>query len=78
MRRWVLIRRLYEPRFQLIVATALLAVLAAYYAIWSIGNWINLDAPALRFDFQSYFTVYTARYFQRFDLHDQLVALAEE
>jgi hypothetical protein len=56
LRRWVLIRRLYEPRFQLIVVTALLAVLAGYYAIWSIANWINLDASALRFDFQSYFT----------------------
>jgi alpha-1,2-mannosyltransferase len=56
LRRWVLVRRLYEPRFQLVIASALLAALAAYYAVWSIANWVSLDAAALRFDFQSYFT----------------------
>ena len=55
MRRWLGVRTLYQPRFRLLVITSLLALLAAYYAAWSLSNWISLDAQALRFDFQSYF-----------------------
>lgn len=55
MRSWFGVRRLYEPRFQLRVVTVLLVVMAAYYTIWSLTQWLTLDANALRFDFANYF-----------------------
>ncbi|HYM49769.1 MAG TPA: glycosyltransferase family 87 protein [Candidatus Limnocylindrales bacterium] len=55
MRHWVGIRRLYEPRFQSLIITGLLAVMVAYYAVFSVVNWVTLDAAALRFDFVNYF-----------------------
>lgn len=55
MRRWFLVRRLYEPAFQRRVLLLLLVVLAGYYAVWSVTQWLTLTPDALRFDFLNYF-----------------------
>jgi hypothetical protein len=55
MKHWFGIRRLYEPRFRERVLLLLLIVLAGYYAIWSIVQWLTLTPAALRFDFINYF-----------------------
>lgn len=55
MKRWFGIRRLYEPRFQERVLLLLLFVIAGYYALWSIVQWLTLTPAALRFDFVNYF-----------------------
>ena len=55
MNRWFGIRRLYEARFQQRVLLLLLIVVAGYYAVWSIVQWLTLTPAALRFDFVNYF-----------------------
>ncbi|TMF56269.1 MAG: DUF2029 domain-containing protein [Chloroflexi bacterium] len=55
MRRWYGVRRLYEPRFRERTLLTLLAIAVAYYAWWSVQQWLTLDANALRFDFVNYF-----------------------
>jgi len=55
VRTWYGIRRLYEPRFRERVLLGLVIVAAAYYAVWSIGQWVGLTPAALRFDFVNYF-----------------------
>jgi alpha-1,2-mannosyltransferase len=55
VRHWVGVRRLYEPRFQSLLIGVLLMVLVAYYAVYSISEWLTLDAHTLRFDFTDYF-----------------------
>ena len=55
MSRWFGIRRLYEPRFQQRVLLLLLIVVAGYYGVWSIVQWLALTPAALRFDFVNYF-----------------------
>lgn len=54
-RRWFLVRRLYEPRFQERVLLFLVIAIAAYYAVWSLTQWVTLTPTALRFDFVNYF-----------------------
>ena len=54
-RRWFLARRLYEPRFQERLLLLLLIVIAVYYAVWSVTQWVTLTPLALRFDFVNYF-----------------------
>ncbi len=56
MRRWYGIRRLYEPRLRERALLTLLVIVVAYYAWWSVQQWVTLDANALRFDFMNYFT----------------------
>jgi alpha-1,2-mannosyltransferase len=55
MRRWFLVRRLYEPRFRGRLLLLLLIVLGAYYATWSLVQWVTLNPTALRFDFVNYY-----------------------
>lgn len=55
MRRWYGIRRLYEPRFRDRALLTLLVIVVAYYAWWSVQQWVTLDANALQFDFANYF-----------------------
>lgn len=55
MKRWYGIRRLYEARFRERLLLALLLLIGGYYVIWSINQWLSLDAAALRFDFVNYF-----------------------
>ena len=55
MKRWFGVRRLYEPGFQRLIVNSVLAILVAYYAVWSAVNWVTLDAQTLRFDFLNYF-----------------------
>jgi len=55
VRRWYGVRRLYEPRFRERTLLTLLAIAVAYYAWWSVQQWLTLDANALRFDFVNYF-----------------------
>jgi len=55
MRRWYGIRRLYEARFRDRLLLALLLLIGGYYVIWSVNQWLSLDAAALRFDFVNYF-----------------------
>ena len=55
VRTWYGVRRLYEPRFRERVLLGLLIIAAAYYAIWSIVQWVSLTPAALRFDFVNYF-----------------------
>ena len=55
VRTWYGIRRLYEPRFRERVLLGLVVVAAAYYAVWSIVQWVGLTPAALRFDFVNYF-----------------------
>lgn len=54
-RSWYGVRRLYEPRFQQQILLLLLVATGAYYATWSILQWLTLDPAALRFDFANYF-----------------------
>lgn len=54
-RRWFLVRRLYEPRFQERLLLLLLIAIAAYYAVWSVTQWLTLTPTVLRFDFVNYF-----------------------
>jgi len=55
MRTWYGVRRLYEPRFRERVLLLLVIIAAAYYAVWSIVQWVGLTPAALRFDFVNYF-----------------------
>ena len=55
IRTWYGVRRLYEPRFRERVLLLLVVIAAAYYAVWSIVQWIGLTPAALRFDFVNYF-----------------------
>jgi len=55
MRRWYGLRRLSEPRFRTLAECLLLGMLVGYYALYSVGQWVSLDAGALRFDFLNYF-----------------------
>jgi len=55
MRSWYGVRRLYETRFRERLLLALLLLIGGYYIIWSINQWLSLDAAALRFDFVNYF-----------------------
>ncbi|HSO93745.1 MAG TPA: glycosyltransferase family 87 protein, partial [Candidatus Dormibacteraeota bacterium] len=55
MRHWSGLRRLYEPRFRERLLLALLLLVAIYYVVWSVQQWLTLDAAALRFDFVNYF-----------------------
>ena len=55
MKHWYGVRRLYEVRFREHVLLALLLLIGAYYVIWSVNQWLSLDAAALRFDFVNYF-----------------------
>ena len=55
VRTWYGVRRLYEPRFRERVLLLLVIIAAAYYAVWSIVQWIGLTPAALRFDFVNYF-----------------------
>lgn len=55
MRRWFLVRRLYEPDFQQRILLLLLVVVGAYYVVWSIVQWVTLTPASLQFDFVNYF-----------------------
>ena len=55
VRTWYGIRRLYEPRFRERILLLLVVIAAAYYAVWSIAQWVGLTPAALRFDFVNYF-----------------------
>jgi hypothetical protein len=55
MRRWYGIRRLFEPAFRDRVLLALVLCIGAYYAVWSIVQWLTLTPESLRFDFVNYF-----------------------
>jgi alpha-1,2-mannosyltransferase len=55
MRRWFLIRRLYEPAFQQRMLLLLLIMIGAYYVIWSVVQWATLTPASLQFDFLNYF-----------------------
>lgn len=55
MTRWWGVRRLYEPRFQERVLLLLLIVIAGYYIVWSVVQWVTLTPTSLRFDFVNYF-----------------------
>jgi len=55
VRRWFLIRRLYEPAFLGRLLLLLLLAIGGYYAAWSITQWLTLTPDSLRFDFVNYF-----------------------
>jgi Glycosyltransferase family 87 len=54
-RTWYGVRRFYEAPFRDRVLLLLVLVLGAYYAIWSIVQWVTLTPENLRFDFVNYF-----------------------
>jgi alpha-1,2-mannosyltransferase len=55
MKRWYGVRRLYEASFRDRVLLLLVIVIGAYYAIWSVVQWVTLTPENLRFDFVNYF-----------------------
>jgi len=55
MKRWYGVRRLYEARFRERLLLVLLVLIGGYYLVWSVTQWLSLDAAALRFDFVNYF-----------------------
>ena len=55
MKRWYGIRRLYEASFRERLLLGLVIVVAAYYVLWSMVQWVTLTPAALRFDFVNYF-----------------------
>ena len=55
MKRWYGIRRLYEPAFRDRVLLVLVLGIGAYYAVWSVVQWLTLTPESLRFDFVNYF-----------------------
>jgi hypothetical protein len=55
MKRWYGIRRLYEPAFRDRVLLTLVLGIGAYYAVWSVVQWLTLTPESLRFDFVNYF-----------------------
>ncbi len=55
MRRWYGIRRLYEASFRDRVLLLLVIIIGAYYAVWSVVQWVTLTPESLRFDFVNYF-----------------------
>ena len=55
MKHWYGIRRLYEASFRDRVLLMLVLGVGAYYAIWSVDQWLNLTPQSLRFDFVNYF-----------------------
>jgi hypothetical protein len=50
-----MVRRLYEPRFRERLLLLLLIAIGAYYAVWSVTQWVALTPTSLRFDFVNYF-----------------------
>jgi alpha-1,2-mannosyltransferase len=55
VRRWYGVRRLYEAPFRERLLLSLVLLIGCYYVVWSINQWLSLDASALRFDFVNYF-----------------------
>jgi len=55
MKRWYGIRRLYEAAFRERVLLILVLGIGAYYATWSLVQWLTLTPDSLRFDFVNYF-----------------------
>ncbi len=55
MKRWYGIRRLYEASFRDRVLLMLVLGVGAYYAIFSVVQWLTLTPETLRFDFVNYY-----------------------
>jgi hypothetical protein len=55
VKRWYGIRRLYEASFRDRVLLMLVLGVGAYYAIFSIVQWLTLTPETLRFDFVNYY-----------------------
>lgn len=55
VRTWYGVRRFYEAPFRDRVLLLLVIVIGAYYAIWSVVQWVTLTPESLRFDFVNYF-----------------------
>ena len=55
MKRWYGIRRLYEASFRDRVLLLLVLGVGAYYAFFSVAQWLTLTPETLRFDFVNYY-----------------------